>query len=240
MHSRAWTIAVTLVALAACCTPATAGIRPAFGGAVGIRVTPSNVDPTALSADLDLTMYTRFYSFPSLRNSQAGVTVPALPALDYGDGSSIPTTTLLLASPTGGPGGSAVWRSAGSFSHSYPAPGDYTVRAAMPCVACEHVSAVFFPPGSPAPTTFTSSYDYAPATVIGNLAATSQYSATTPTLFSDYSVRYRVTTWAAVTNTALVSLPAPVSADDIPTLHPAVIALLGFLLASAGWWVLRS
>jgi hypothetical protein len=231
-------LALAAVSLA----PARAQERPPVSGAVGIRVTPSNVDPDTLSADFDLTMYTRYGTYPSALAgaTSAGATFAGIPALDYGDGgTTIPSTTLLLASPGGGPGGSTVYRSPVSFSHTFPALGNYTVTTSMSCYYCYLVQYAFFPLGNSPPTQFSYSYGSLPTTVVGNLTATYQHSGTTSTLFAQNSVRYLTTIYYAVTNTAQVSLALP-TVLDVPTLHPAAIAVLGLLLVTAGWWVLRS
>lgn len=203
------------------------------GGAVGIRVTVAEIRHEVLEADFDLTMYTRCCATAS---TFAGTPFFGIPALDYGDGSTLPTTTLFLASAGGGPGGSNVYRNLASFTHTYAAPGLYTVTAGSFCTFCYRSSYVFFPPGSPAPATFTGVYDYLPATVIGNLAAHYTYSGTTLTPFSDYSVRYLANLYFAVTNSAQVALG---SIQQIPTASTTGMIALGAVLAAAGLISLR-
>jgi hypothetical protein len=237
MRRRSSVVVLGLALAAVSLAPARAQEKPPVSGAVGIRVTPSNVDPDTLSADFDLTMYTRYGTYPG---ALAGATFAGIPALDYGDGgTTIPSTTLLLASPGGGPGGSTVYRSPVSFSHTFPALGNYTVITSMSCSYCYLVQYAIFPMGNTPPTTFSYTYDYLPTTVVGNLAASTQFGGTTSTTFGVYSVRYLYSVFNAVTNTAQVSLALPTDLD-IPTLHPATLALLGVLLVTAGWWVLRS
>lgn len=207
---------------------------PLLTGAVGIRVTPTAVRPDALEADLDLTMYTRVGPYPS---TYAGVPYFGLPAIDYGDGSTLPSTTLVLASSGGGPGGSNVYKNLASFTHTYPSHSAFTVTAASYCTFCARIQYALFPQGSPVPPTFSYSYDYIPQTVIGNLAGKYVYSGTTPVFFfSSYSVRYLTTYYAAVTNTALVDLR---SVLEVPTTSAWGLALLGGLLLLSGLAVLR-
>jgi len=212
--------------------PAGAQEGPPLMGAVGIRVTPTAVRPNLLEADFDLTMYTRVGPYPS---TIAGVPFFGFPAIDYGDGSTLPTTTLVLASSGGGPGGSNVYKNLASFTHTYPGHSAFTVTAASYCTFCFKTQYAFFPVGSPAPTTFSYSYDYLPQTVIGNLAG--RYAgADTLSYFTDYSVRYMYTAYAAVTNTALVDLR---SVLEVPTASTWGLALLGGLLLLSGLAVLR-
>lgn len=205
-----------------------------FEGAVGIRVTPTDVRLDSLEADLDLTMYTRVGPYPS---SYAGFPTAGFPAIDYGDGSTLPTATLVLASSGGGPGGSNVYRNLASFTHTYPSRGVYTVTAATYCTFCVRSAATYFPAGSPNNPTSYTSFDYVPQTVIGNLAGRYGYSGTTSfPFFSSYSVRYLVTYYLAVTNTARIDLQ---NALDIPTTSTWGLALLGGLLLLSGVAVLR-
>lgn len=211
-------------------SPELPGIFPPLGGAVGIKVSVSNVHVGLKTADLDLTMYTRYLGPPGT----AGVPTYGLPALDYGDGSTLPTTTLALTNTGGGPGGSNVYRSLASFTHTYPSNSNFTARAAMACFLCVHSSYVFFPPGSPAPPTFTQTFDLLPTTVIGNLALPYQYSGTTYVGFLSTSVHYAYTYFLAVTNTAQVALVQPV-----PALSEWGLIALGLALLVAGIILIR-
>ena len=65
MRRRSSVVVLGLALAAVSLAPARAQERPPVSGAVGIRVTPSNVDPDTLSADFDLTMYTRYGTYPS-------------------------------------------------------------------------------------------------------------------------------------------------------------------------------
>jgi len=204
--------------------------RGGLGPAVGIKVTVTDVRSSLREADMDLTWYTRVGPYPS---TTAGLPYAGYPALDYGDGSTVPYTTLALASSGGGPGGSNVYRNLASFTHTYPALGSYTVTGASFCTYCSHIQYVFFPPGSPAPTTFSFNYDYVPQTVVGNLAGTGSYSRYLR--LGDYSVHYLVTYYLAVTNTARVAF----NILEVPAASTWGLLALGALLAATGLVLLR-
>jgi len=201
---------------------------------VGIRVTVADVRPALLEADLDLTAYTRTGGYSYV---YAGVPELGIAALDFGHGTTLPTTTLDLTNPGGGPGGSSVFHSLASFTHTYPTTGTYTVRTSMPCYGCYRGSYVVFPPGNPASPVFSTVYDYVPTSVTGNLVATYAYSGTYPTPSSDYSLRYRFTAYSAITNTAQVVFRQAV--QEIPSLSQWGLMLLGVMLAGGGVFVLR-
>lgn len=196
---------------------------------VGIRVSVAALRPEMLEADLDLTLYTRVGPYSS---TYAGLPYVGVPALDYGDGSTLPYTTLALASSGAGPGGSNVYRNLASFTHTYPALGAYTVTAGTFCTACFRSQYVLFPAGSPAPTMFTGSLDYVPQTVVGNFAATYAGTGTTYLSFLSTSVRYQYTFYAAVTNTAqlVLTLPPPVFTKSFSpaAIFPDGVATLTF------------
>lgn len=202
--------------------------------AVGIRVTVADVRPQVLEADLDLTAYTRTGGYSSV---YAGVPPFGIAALDYGDGGTLPTTTLALASPGGGPGGSHVFRSLASFTHTYPAAGAYTVRTGIFCYYCFRGAYTVFPPGSPGYPVFSTSYDYVPTSLIGNLAATYVFSGTYLSSDLSYSLRYLVTLYGAVTNTAQVVLRQAVV--EVPATSTWGLILLGVALAGTGLFALR-
>jgi hypothetical protein len=203
-----------------------------LGPAVGIKVTVTDRRPAMLEADLDLTWYTRVGPYPS---TTAGYPYAGFPALDYGDGDYVSYTTLALASSGGGPGGSNVYRNLASFTHTYPAPGSYTVTGASFCTYCVRSGYAFFPPGSPAPATFSYSYDYVPQTVVGNLAGTLVSSGTTYISFFSSSVRYMLTYYLAVTNTTQVAF----NILEVPTASTWGLLALGALLALTGLVLLR-
>lgn len=200
---------------------------------VGIRVTVTDLRPQLLEADLDLTMYTRFpIASPTY---PAGVPTFGVPALDYGDGATVSTTPLALASSGGGPNGSNVYRSLSSFTHTYPAPGSFTVTAGMFCTLCGRSDYVIFPAGSPVPATFTASYDLLPTSVIGNLTARTSFGDTFQ-IGPSTSVRYAATVYYAVTNTTRLSLPL----TAIPTTTEwGLIGMAVLLMTSGLVWLRR-
>ncbi|MGD2116112.1 MAG: hypothetical protein PVG07_13745 [Acidobacteriota bacterium] len=208
---------------------------PSLGGTVGIKITATDVRSESLEADFDVTMYTRLFTYSTF---PAGVPTFGLPAIDYGDGDTLPTTTLVLASAGGGPGGSNVYQNLASFTHTYPSPGPYTVTAAGYCTLCGRSEYTIFPAGSPGNPTYTGTFDLLPTMVIGNLAATTFFSGTTSLIFSpSYSVRYAVTLYYAVTNTTRIFLDQNIL--EIPTASTWGLAALGGLLLLSGLLVLR-
>jgi len=232
----ALSLALSLVLAGTLTAPrAYAGEFIPLSSAIGIRVSVVDTRQALLEADLDLTMYTRY---PTASPSYpAGTPYFGIPALDYGDGSTVPTTTLALASSGGGPGGSNVYRSLASFTHSYPLPLTYTVTAGMFCTACFRGSATYFPAGMPGSPVFSTVTDYLPTSVIGNLAARYSYQGTTPSyFFPSYSVRYQVTLYGAVTNTTQVDLSLPV---QVPTLSQWGLVALAVSLLAGGLGLLR-
>lgn len=227
-------LALALACLAGA-PPATAGIieEPGLSDTVGIRVSVTDLRPEVLEADLDLTMYTRFPYASS--TYPAGAPTFGVPALDYGDGSTVPTTPLALASSGGGPNGSNVYRSLTSFTHTYPVPDQFTVTAGMFCTLCGRSDYVLFNTGSPVPDTFTDSFDLLPTSVIGNLAARTEFGDTLQ-IGPSTSVRYQATVYYAVTNTTQVDLRRP-AVIEIPTLSEwGLIALsAALMLLGLGW-----
>lgn len=222
-----------LLGLVAWAPAAVAFPGPGLANGVGIRVSVAEERPNPLEADLDLTMYTRVGPYPS---TFAGVPTYGFPALDYGDGDTLSSTYLVLASAGGGPGGSHVYRSTASFTHTYPASGIYTVTAASLCTACLRAEYTFLYPGGTTTSLGPTSIDFRPQTVVGNLAGTTTYAGTITTPFGSYLVRFAVTYYQAVTNTAQVTL---LRALEIPTASTWGLILLGIGLLVAGWIALR-
>lgn len=209
--------------------PFNGGAGP-LASAVGIRITPVNVDPNTLMADFDLTAYTRGIG----PGGFIGSPISTVPAIDYGDGSTLSTTIIALSSIGGGPGGSNVYRSLASFTHTYPAMGTYEARTAMICVYCLYVRYASFPPGSPVPTTFTQTLDSVPATVIGNLAGRNATAGTFYYPPDSTSIVFSLTYYYYVTNRATVPLFVP-----IPTTSEWGLAGLGAALLLTGLVLIR-
>lgn len=215
------------------------GVPPGPIGTAGIRLTVSNVDASMRSADLDLTMYTRGYGPYGTTSggdyvAYAGSPFFGYPAIDYGDGSTVPTVTLALTNSGGGPGGSFVYRSLASFSHTYPSPGAFLARASMACIGCIQVSYVFFPMGSPAPATFTGSLDLRPTNVIGNQPLRLYYTGTSSSSYFGSSVRYSTVVSPVVTTAAPV-----VFTSQIPTVSQWGLIALGGSLLGMGLAMMR-
>lgn len=220
--------------------PQTSGALP-VSNTVGLRITASNVDMELRAADFDLTAYTRGYGPNTVTSGGAtvanlGSTFFGYPALDFGDGNTVAAATLGLANPGGGPGGSNVYRGLASFSHTYPGPGTFTVRTAMPCVGCFQSSYVVFPAGSPVPNDFSQTIDFRPTNVIGNQPLRLTYAGTTYSPALSASIRFSARVYPVVTNTAQVLLG---SVLDVPTTSTWGLFLLGAILIAAGLVHLR-
>ena len=206
---------------------------------VGLRVVVSSLDPALRTADLDVVMYTRGLgprtTTPSgARVARIGSTARGYPAIDFGDGSTIPVATLALTSTGGGPGGSNVYRSPVSFRHTYPSSTTFEARAAMPCAGCFRGSYVVFPAGSPPPGTFTAMFNFRPANIVGSLPLRLTFAGTAYNSFISNSVRYQSTSYPVVTNSAQV-----VFGPDIPTVSTWGLLALGLLLLGSGLALIR-
>ena len=101
----------------------------------GIRITETNVDN--LDVDIDVT------AFDSTSSTEAsaylGTYYNQVPAVDWGDGSTVPrygygsSTGIPLAATSTSVNGIPVRAYRGSFSHTYGAPGDYSITANTTC-----------------------------------------------------------------------------------------------------------
>lgn len=221
---------VAVAALAA--PPAVAFPGGGLAPGVGIKVTVTDVRRDSLEADMDVTWYTRVGPYPT---TVAGYPYIGYPALDYGDASTLSYTTLVLASASGGPGGSNVYRNLASFTHTYPAVDDYTVTAASFCTLCGRYAVSIFPAASPNSPSFVTSANYTPQTVVGNLAAPTLYQTTFP-IGDGYSIRLLYDVYLAVTNTAEVAF---LTVLDVPTASTWGLVGLGALLLVSGLVLLR-
>lgn len=221
-----------LVAVAVLAAPSAASAGGEVTPGVGIKVTVTDVRRDSLEADMDLTWYTRVGPYSS---TYAGYPFLGYPALDYGDGSTLPYTTLVLASTGGGPGGSNVYRNLASFTHTYPALDDYTVTAASFCTVCGRYKVSVFPTASPDSPVLVTTASYTPQTVVGNLAAPTYYVTTFPD-GDGYSVRLLYDVYRAVTNTAEVAF---LTVLDIPTASTWGLVGLGVVLLFSGLVLLR-
>ena len=226
----------TLIAILTLCLFGIASQVVAQGLPSGLSLTPTGV--SNLDGSFDVTVNTS-YPFPyaagiGLLGSQfytptnvgyfgvATLTNPVIPALDYGDGGSVlGATTIPLASAGAPPGVPNTFR--GSFTHTFPAAGDYTVTAGK--------AGFLGPVGSTV---------YPPTT--GNLVTQSSLG------FSQYSSFYGSTVnfttvltfpfALGLTNTAAVTVgAAPII--EIPTASSLGLLALMLLLAGAGIALLR-
>jgi len=214
------------------------GQEPAPYHVVGIKATVTGTDPLANQADLDVTVYvssTDSYPFTYLGFPYSPFN---LPAIDYGDGNTLSSTTLPLASPGGGPNGTNVYRNAVSFHHTYPGPGNYTVRVNSNC--CVGFQGTFKVLYTPSPTTpvLSTTYDTIPTIITGNPAATTRYAGTyTPTEAPSYRLVYSYYGLLALSNTVPVRLVFPVL--KVPTASATALLALGIALLATGTWLLR-
>lgn len=194
-------------------------------GTVGIRITASNVDQAGRSADIDIIRYerTNYYSPTS--------TWPlyGYPDLDYGDGAARTDVVLALASPNGGPGGSSVYRTTSSLSHTWPAYGGYTLRVQDLCTLCGQTHISFFTSASAATPVISTSHDFMPSNVIGNLTGLTHGSISTY-ITTGVFVRYAFTAYYYVTNTLSLTFDAA----PVPALSPWGVVGMGLALLAAG------
>jgi len=86
-----------------------------------------SVDVQRIYAPTTSALYT-----PTLVVTSASYWRGPVPAIDFGDGSTIPVTTLTSASTTNTVGGFTTRVFRGSFSHTYGDQGDYAIRVASP------------------------------------------------------------------------------------------------------------
>ncbi len=108
--------------------------RGPAGGLSGIRIAATTIDSGTLMADVDLTIWyggTIGFSTAWVGDTTGFGTIA--PAIDWGDGSSLPPIypTGIAFSTTSTPPGATLPQRAyrASFSHTYPALGDYVATA---------------------------------------------------------------------------------------------------------------
>ena len=141
------------------------GAAPAFGHPLVTGIAISKVEVNGSVLDLDVDLYKSSTMAPTtvtwmgdyVRRSQATpsgastvsasyLLTPSIPAVDFGDGSVVPRTTVTSVVAPGTPN---VWRK--SFSHTYALPGPYEVRVGT-WVGTIFSPATFSPDaGSPVP-----------------------------------------------------------------------------------------
>lgn len=156
--------------------------------------------------------------------------LPAVNGVDFGDGNVITATT--IPAVTRGSAGTYV----GSFSHSYAAPGSYTIRVAT----TQPVDPDGITTGSPV-------YALAGSTVSRRYQTTSNVYTQTPSgsIFSDTFTTSTTDTFTTSTKNVLVALQNTASVAvtgnllEIPTLSSWSMLLLISLLAGGGFYLIR-
>jgi hypothetical protein len=236
----AWALFTAWCALAVVAMPAGADHNDSTP--IGLRITVTDVNPTTGTVEFDITVVddditdgvasaqsrpfddiaigTRFtydryttVTYDQYVYEATNVTLP--PAIDFGDGQTVPFARLPLVSDiTADPG---TFR--GSFSHTYTTPGNYTITA--------FVAAVYGVPlgdittGDPVST--------GPATVMqANVAGTDQR---TENIGESSAV--------GILNTAQVTIDLVSQVSEIPSLGRFGLLALGLALAALGVVVLR-
>jgi hypothetical protein len=191
-------------------------------------------------------------------------TTHVLPAVDFDDGSTIPTTSLTLSSSTVLPTGNMQRVFRGSFSHTYGDAGNYTIRVATPCCPNTYYGAQITSPtyGTAAtfnayPVRFTvasyfqayfASFDfYLYRTYVAYdfpLGTTSTFGTTTLT-YSAGTIRQGFSSHDITLNTPgyvgalMATTAADLSVLEVPTASGYALLALALLLAAAGIALLR-
>lgn len=209
---------------------------------IGLRITVTDVNPTTGTVEFDITVvddditdgvastdsrpfddiaigtrftYDRYTSVTYDQYVYEAVNVTLPPAIDFGDGQTVPFARLPLVSDiTADPG---TFR--GSFSHTYTTPGNYTITAFV--AAAYGVALGDITTGDPVST--------GPATVTqANVAGTDQR---TENIDSTEAV--------GILNTAAVEVVLFSPVSEIPSLGRFGLLALGLALAAFGVVVLR-
>lgn len=111
---------LTLAGLALLALPAQAQVNPVRG----IRATVNSLDPGALDTEISVTAYHR-YTFEY--SAEIGYYPPDYPAIDWGEGEYEPFAAIpFVATITFNGEDHGQFR--GAFSHTYSAPGPFTLR----------------------------------------------------------------------------------------------------------------
>ena len=136
-------------------------IAQAQGRPAGIRITVTNVDSTSGQVDFDVTLntatyygygtisprygllgsyvFTSFYATTYPPGYTGQLLNPVVPAIDYGDGSVVGNIQIPQVGPN---------QYRGSFSHTYPGPGTYDLRASANSVLLGPTTSVTFTTGN--------------------------------------------------------------------------------------------
>ncbi len=229
---------VLLTVVVALCATAPARAQEAPYHVVGIKATVTGTDPLLYQADLDVTVYVSSYGSYPFTYIGFPYSPFNLPAIDYGDGNTLASTTLPLAGPGTGPNGTNVYRNAVSFHHTYPGAGNYVVRVTSGCcVGFQGWFKVYYT-SNPTTPVFSTSYDTLPTIITGNPAATTRYAGTyTPTQSPSYRLVYSYYGLLALSNTVPVDFAQAVL--NVPTASATALVIFGLTLLAAGVWLLR-
>ena len=217
----------------------------AVGHPTGIKVTVTSVNTASFQVDFDVTVYTDvpytatptgvlgdYFATPFFSGSFVGTWLnpPPLPAIDYGDGSPTVARTTI---PPAGPG---VYR--GSFSHVYPGPGNYPLRAGT--------MGAFGPAGaSPVttgnPFTVVGSFSYIGHLTTGSLIFTPNYSTPSGFVFGASNYPNSNQPYPTTSGSGFLVIPAGGGGgiSDIPTMSFGGLLFLGLLLSAAALYFLR-
>jgi hypothetical protein len=186
----------------------------------GIRITIVNVNPVTRVVDFNVTLNIDPGPSPvgppqglmgNFFSNGVGVGTllnPVVNAVNYGDAVIIPRTTIPLFSP-------GVFR--GSFSHTYAAPGTYTIRVGAAGLVGYTTTAGALGPGTPI---VVANASWRGPTIMGGTTISSLPPPNNPFVI-------------ALTNTATVTLAA------VPTLPLVALWTLVAVLLGVGAWMLR-
>lgn len=211
----------------------------------GIRATQTGTDPLAVTADLDVTVYTTpapygspydtgflgdqysgtFTFFGYTYNFLFRILDPSVDAIRWGDGSTVDRTTVPLVSA----GSPRTFR--GSFSHTYPAPGTYPVTVGAHGFMGYPDDGTYDNPQLP-PVTGNAIYDNSAVSYYRiSIEGYPGYTTTGTTTFAYYSPIA-----VALTNSLDVEIPTVL---EIPTASESGLLVLALSLLAAGVAFLR-
>ncbi len=230
----------SLIILVLLCTFGLASQAVAQGLPSGLSVTNVGADELDVTFDVELnTVYPFYYAAPIGRLGTqfytptfagyyglATMTNPAINAIDYGDGSSpVGATTVPLATAGAPPGTPNTFR--GSFTHTFPAAGDYTVTVGK--------NSFLGPVGS-------TIYPVTTGNIVSqNTIGFSQYSSFYGTTVNFTTVLTFPFALGVTNSTALTSgaFPSATPVVEVPTASSTGLIALMILLAGFGVALLR-
>lgn len=105
----------------------TVGSVDSVTGDVTITITATGLDSSTFRTGTGLFLGTQFLKDANTGTPVLSMISPKIPAIDWGDGSTLAATNVPLSSATGGNGGNPLYK--GQFSHTYATAGSYTIRA---------------------------------------------------------------------------------------------------------------